>query len=214
VLPLLPGYLSFVSGVSVGELSLNIRRVFTATLAFVAGFSIVFVAAGAGAAVVGSALLRYERVLQIVAGSLLIVFGLVVAGALPVRFLDRERRAFPFRPPRGLVGAGLTGIAFSVAWTPCAGPILASILTIAASGSDPFGGALLLLVYSLGLGLPFVLFGLLFAKLVSVLDWAKRHIRAIRITSGVLLAAYGALIVFGQLGWLTSILGGRGLFDL
>jgi cytochrome c-type biogenesis protein len=184
------------------------------TLAFVAGFSLVFVTAGAGAAFVGSALLRYERTLQIVAGLLLILFGLAVAGALPDRILSRERRALPFRPPRGIFGAGLTGIAFSLAWTPCAGPILASILTIAASGSHPVGGALLLLVYSLGLGIPFVLFGLLFAKLVSVLEWAKRHHRPIQIVSGGLLALYGLLIVFGQLGWLSSLLGGRGLFDI
>ncbi|NLE73522.1 MAG: cytochrome c biogenesis protein CcdA [Actinobacteria bacterium] len=214
VLPLLPGYLSFVSGVSVDELQAGRRRVLPATLAFVLGFAVVFTAAGAGVAFVGEAIRAYERQLQIAAGILLIVLGLLVAGAIPSGQLERERRVLPFRSPKGIVGAMLTGFAFALGWTPCVGPILASILTLAASGRDPLGGALLLFVYSVGLGAPFVVAGLLFSKLLNVLDWAKRHVRAIRIVSGVLLAGYGVLIILGRLGWLSGLLGGSTLFQL
>jgi len=214
VLPLLPGYLSFVSGVSVDELQAGRRRVLPATLAFVLGFAIVFTAAGAGVAFVGDVIRAYERQLQIAAGALLIVLGLLVAGVVPTTWLERERRVLPFRPPKGIVGAVVTGFAFALGWTPCVGPILASILTLAASGRDPLAGALLLFVYSLGLGVPFVLAGLLFSRLLNVLAWAKRHVRAIRIVSGVLLAGYGLIIIMGRLGWLSGLLGRFSLFEL
>ncbi len=214
VLPLLPGYLSFVSGVSVDELQSGRRRIWPAMIAFVLGFSLVFTLAGAGVAFVGEAIQRYERELQIVAGALLMVLGLLVAGVVPARWLERERRVLPFKAPKGLAGAVVIGIAFALGWTPCVGPILASILTLAASGRDPVGGALLLFVYSLGLGVPFVLAGLLFSKLLNVFAWAKRHVRAIRIVSGVLLAVYGLLIILGRLGWLSGLLGGFSLIEL
>lgn len=214
VLPLLPGYLSFVSGVSLDDLQAGRRRVWPAVLAFVLGFALIFTLAGAGAAFVGEAIRRYERELQIVAGALLIVLGLVVAGAVPSSWLARERRLLPFRPPRGLFGAIVTGVAFALGWTPCVGPILASILTLAATGRNPAGGALLLFVYSLGLGVPFVIAGVLFSRLLGVLSWAKRHSRAIRVVSGLLLVAYGLLIVMGRLGWLSRLMGGFTLFEL
>ncbi len=214
VLPLLPGYLSFVSGVSVDELESGRHRIWPAMLAFVLGFALVFTLAGAGVAFVGEAIRRFERELQIAAGALLVLLGLLVAGLVPAGWLERERRVLPFKAPKGLVGAVATGIAFALGWTPCVGPILASILTLAASGRDPLGGAMLLFVYSLGLGVPFVVAGLVFSKLLNVLAWAKKHVRAIRVVSGVLLAVYGMLIILGRLGWLSGLLGRFSLIEL
>ena len=214
VLPLVPGYLSFVSGVSLDGLQVNTRRVVTSALVFVAGFSLMFAAAGAGAAFLGGAIGRHQRLLQIIAGALLVVLGIVIGGLLPSDFLQRERRLLPFRPGRGLLGAFVTGLAFALGWTPCVGPILASILTLAASGRDPVGGALLLLVYGLGLGVPFVLVGLFFTKAMGALSWFKRHFRAIKLVSGALLVVYGLLLIGGQFTWLAVQLGRFRFLDL
>ncbi len=213
VLPLLPGYLSFVSGVSVDRLDVDTRRVVLSTAVFVAGFSLVFVALGAGAGFVGDFLHQNRRILQIVTGVLLVVLGIVVAGVLPSGLLARERRLLPFAPPRGLVGAGVTGVAFALGWTPCIGPILASILTVAASHGDPLTGAVLLLAYSLGLGVPFLLAGLFFARAMGALSWAKRHFTAIKVVSGAMLALYGVLLITGQLTWITARLTRFQFFD-
>jgi cytochrome c-type biogenesis protein len=212
VLPLLPGYLSFVSGVSVDDLQSDSRRVVTATLAFVLGFSLTFTLAGAGAALVGGVFLDNKLVIQFVSGGLLVLMGVAVSGLVPLSF-SRERRLLPFRRPQRLLGAGLAGVAFAVGWTPCVGPILASILTLAAGGSDPGRGALLLFVYSLGLGVPFLLSGLFFTRAMTAFSWIKRHFRAVRLVSGGLLVAYGILILTGELAWLTRILGRYQLFE-
>lgn len=213
VLPLLPGYLSFVSGVSIDRLHIDTRRVVLSTLAFVLGFSVVFTLIGAGAGFVGDLLLVHRRTLQIVGGVLMVVMGIAVTGLIPVRFIQRERRLFPFHPPKRLVGAGLAGIAFSIAWTPCVGPILASILTLAASGSSPFGGAALLFVYSLGLAVPFTLSGLFFTRAIGALSWVKRHSVAIKVVSGLLLIVYGGLMIGGQFTWFSARLARYQLFD-
>ncbi len=213
VLPLLPGYLSFVSGVSVDRLHTDTRRVVISTAAFVLGFSLVFVSLGAGAGFVGDFLQTHRRPLQIVAGLFLVGLGVAVTGLVPLQALQRERRLLPFRPPRGLVGAGATGVAFALGWTPCVGPILASILTLAATGGGPLSGALLLLAYSLGLGVPFLLAGLFFVRTLGALTWVKRHFTVVKIASGALLVVYGVLLVTGRFTWLSSQLSGYRLFD-
>jgi cytochrome c-type biogenesis protein len=213
VLPLLPGYLSFVSGVSVDRLHTDTRRVVISTAAFVLGFSLVFVSLGAGAGFVGDFLQTHRRPLQIVAGLFLVGLGVAVTGLVPLQALQRERRLLPFKPPRGLVGAGATGVAFALGWTPCVGPILASILTLAATGGGPLSGALLLLAYSLGLGVPFLLAGLFFVRTLGALTWVKRHFTVVKIASGALLVVYGVLLVTGRFTWLSSQLSGYRLFD-
>ena len=213
VLPLLPGYLSFVSGVSVDALHTDTRRVVTSTAVFVAGFSVVFVALGIGAGFVGDFLQDNRRVLQVVTGVLLVLLGIVVTGLVPTGALSRERRLLPFSPPRGLVGAGITGVAFALGWTPCIGPILASILTLAATGGGPVSGGLLLLAYSLGLGIPFLLAGLFFVRAMGAFSWAKRHFDAIKVASGLVLVAYGLLLVAGRLSWITAHLAKYQLFE-
>ena len=213
VLPLLPGYLSFISGASLDELAEGDRRVLVRTVAFVLGFALVFTAMGAGAGFVGGALLRNRRTLQIVGGVMLVVMGFVTSGLIPLGRLERERRLLPFRAPRGLLGAGLTGVAFSIGWTPCVGPILASILTLAASRRDPLAGAVLLFAYSLGLGVPFLLSGLFFTRAMRAFAVVKRHMGVVRAVSGLILVAYGLLMIGGQMTWLTARLSRYRFFD-
>jgi cytochrome c-type biogenesis protein len=163
VFPLVPGYLSFVSGVGFDELGARPRRVTVSTAAFVGGFTTMFVALGAGAAWFGDALLANRRPLEIVAGAFLVLAAAVLVGVPLPRLLALERR-LPFTAGGGLLAAWLTGIAFAVGWTPCVGPTLGAILTLSAGGQSAGQGAILLAAFSFGLGLPFLLFGLAFTR--------------------------------------------------
>lgn len=197
VLPLVPGYLSYVSGVSFDELGARPRRVATTTAAFVLGFTAMFVALGAGAGWFGNGLLTHQRLLEQIAGGFIVAAAAVIAGLrLPV-VLARERRLELRRGATGHVNAGLTGIGFAVAWTPCLGPTLAGILTLSAAG-EPSRGAILLAVYSLGLGLPFLLSGLAFTRALGLIAALRRHWRAVSLASAALLAAFGALLITGE----------------
>jgi cytochrome c-type biogenesis protein len=203
VLPLVPGYLSYVSGVGVDELGARPRRVAVTTAWFVLGFGAMFVAFGAGAAWFGGALFEHRRTLEVAAGAFLVFAGLVFAGvSLPIRLL-REKK---LHMPRigGPMAPALAGVAFAVGWTPCVGPTLAAILALSAGGASPGQGAVLLAVYALGLGVPFLLFGLLFTRALTVVRVVRRHWRAVGVTSGALLAAFGILLATGQLLELTT----------
>jgi cytochrome c-type biogenesis protein len=205
VLPLIPGYLSFVSGVGFDQLGARPRRVVATTALFVLGFTAMFVAFGAGAAWFGSVLLRNRRGLEIAAGIFIALAGLVYAGLPLPRVLLAERR--PELPRRGgAVTPALAGVAFAIGWTPCVGPTLAAILALAAGGAHPEQGAVLLAVYSFGLGVPFLLFGLLFTRTLSLVHALRRHWRAVSLTSGALLVAFGVLLATGELVRLTTSL--------
>ena len=206
-LPLLPGYLSFVSGVSVEQVEKGGRRVLFSTLCFVLGFAIVFTALGAGFSLLGD-LMPSQRVLEIVAGALLVVLGAIIAFAAVPAFMQRDLRPLLSRAPRGPAGAMVVGIAFALGWTPCVGPVLAAILALAASGGDPGGGAFLLFAYSLGLGIPFVVAGVFLGKALRAFARARRHLRTIQIVCGALLIVYGVLLLGGQFGWVSSRLAG------
>ena len=210
VLPLLPAYLSFVSGLSVEELRAGDRRVILSTLAFVLGFSVVFTLLGAGFSFAG-VLVANQRVLQIVSGALLVVLGAIIAGLTAPGFMQRDVRPLLGKVPRGPTGAFIMGIAFAFGWTPCVGPVLASILTMAASGGDPAGGAMLLFVYSLGLGIPFLLAGFFVGRALRAFSRVRKHLRVIQIICGVILILYGGLLIGGQFGWLSARLSGLGL---
>jgi cytochrome c-type biogenesis protein len=203
VLPLIPGYISFVSGASLDEMRAGDaaarRHVLLTSLAFVLGFSIVFVALGASASAIGRFLLGNIPLLGKIAGALIILFGLHTMGVFRLGFLDTERRAHAKRKPAGPLGAVLVGIAFAFGWTPCIGPILAGILAIAASRETVAEGVLLLAVYSLGLGVPFLLTSVAINRFVSVTARIRRHYHAIELVSGGLLVAIGVLIFTGQL---------------
>ncbi len=204
VLPLIPGYLSFVSGVGFDELGANQRRVVTTTAAFVLGFGAMFTALGAGAGLFGNVLLDHRRPLEIVAGIFIALAGVVYAGLPLPRTLLAERRLRPPGTPSSTVTAVGTGLAFAVGWTPCLGPTLAAILTLAAGGGRPGQGAVLLAVYALGLGVPFLLFGVAFTRALALVRALRRHWRAVSLVSGGSLVAFGVLLATGDLVRLTT----------
>lgn len=212
VLPLIPGYVSFVSGVSLEEmrsesaLHASRSRVFITSLAFVFGFSIVFVTLGASATAIGKFLLGQLPLLSKIAGAILIVFGLHTMGVFRLAFLETEKRMHAQRKPAGPLGAMVVGIAFAFGWTPCIGPILSAILMIAAAKNSISEGVLLLAAYSLGLGIPFLLTSLAINQFFSATKRIRRYYHAIEVTSGVLLVAIGLLIFTGQLTIITRYL--------
>ena len=202
VLPLLPAYLSFVSGVAVNDLQARRGKVLRVALAFVAGFTVVFVLLGAGAGGIGRLLVDYRHELTVVAGVFLGLSGLMVAGLIPV-----PERAVTLSPRAGgLGGAFVTGAAVSIGWTPCAGYVLGGILTLAGSGQGAWQGALLLLVYSAGLAVPFLLAALAFDRVAAQLVVVKRHYRAVQVASGAVLVVFGVLVATGLMGRVSGLL--------
>ncbi|HEX5641959.1 MAG TPA: cytochrome c biogenesis protein CcdA [Thermoleophilia bacterium] len=196
VLPLLPVYLSFISGVGVEDLGReHRRRLLLTSLLFVAGFTVIFVLMGAGAGGVGRLLIEYRDVLMIAAGAFIAFSGLVVAGF--IRLPEPVLKVAPKRAGAG--GAFLTGAALAIGWTPCVGYVLGAILSMAATSQSALSGSLLLLVYSMGLGVPFVLAALAFDWVSARLGWVKRHYKGIQVTSGLVLVVLGVLMMFGIL---------------
>jgi len=203
VLPLVPAYLSLVTGLSFDELEANTRRVVTSTAAFVLGFGVMFVALGAGVGWFGDALTSNRRALEIGAGIFIVFAGLVFAGAqLPLTLL-REKK-LPLPRGKGPLTPVLAGVAFSIGWTPCVGPTLAAILALTAGGANASQGAALLAVYALGLGVPFLVFGLVFTRALAVTRAVRRHYRTIAVASGAMLVAFGVLLATGELTQITS----------
>ncbi len=273
VLPLLPGYLSFVSGVGVDELGAKTQKVAVASIAFVAGFTFFFALQGAAAGWAGSALgdfLTYftssagegKRALEIFAGTLLTAFGsfmlgeairyqpvrkkylalglfaafvalifgyevyatssevvrdsivylvagLVIlaafaAGLFPLTFLEKERRFRLLKRPASLLGVILAGMVFSIGIGPCTGPLLGSVIMLAIGTQDPLSGASLMFVFALGMGVPFVLSGFLFVKLIGTFSVIKRHFGLIKVVSGAILVAFGLVLATGELTLMTE----------
>jgi cytochrome c-type biogenesis protein len=206
VLPLVPGYLSYVSGLSLDELrgaaasrpsgsaNASTGRVLLASLAFILGFSVVFVALGATASAAGRFLLERLPVLSRIAGAIIIVFGLHTMGVLRIEWLYRTKQVQTSRKPAGLVGAFLVGAAFAFGWTPCLGPILAGILAVGASRETVGDAVQLLATYSMGLGVPFLLTGLAINRFFGAMAKIRRHYHTIEIVSGALLVVIGLLI--------------------
>ncbi len=212
VLPLIPAYISFITGIAPGEAPDREGRlgdVLWPSLLFVAGFTLVFVVLGASASALGSFVRGFREPLTVVSGILIFALGFFMLGLIKVPWLYGEARFDLSKARRfGSGAAFVMGMAFSFGWTPCVGPILASILLLAASQAAVAQGALLLLVYSLGLGLPFVAVGLLFGKLKGALGWLNRHSRVVNIIAGSLLMVMGVLMTFGWFGLVTGYLGG------
>src|SRR3954463_6009847 len=212
VLPLIPGYISFVSGVSVEEMRSDAApaasrvQIFFTSLAFVIGFSIVFVALGASATAVGKFLFAKLPLLTKIAGAVLIVFGLHTMGVFRLAFLDTEKRVHQQRKPAGPLGALLVGVAFAFGWTPCIGPILGGILAIAGSKNSVTEGITLLAVYSLGLGIPSLLTSLAITQFFGAAKKIRRYYHGIELASGALLIIIGVLILTGQLTIITRYL--------
>ena len=199
-LPLVPGYLSYVSALPVAELGdREARRVTVrASVLFVAGFTLVFTLLGVGATVVGSVLLRNQDVVVRVFGVVIIGMGLITMGVLRVPALMRERRVDLSKVPRGPMFAFPMGMAFAAGWAPCIGPILATILATAAATGTVAWGALLLIFYSAGRGIPFVLLALGFTRAQRSLSWLRRNGQRIEVAGGALLVIVGVLFVSGR----------------
>ncbi|MFN8521930.1 MAG: cytochrome c biogenesis protein CcdA [Chloroflexota bacterium] len=206
VLPIVPGYLSFVSGVAIDPSHRSRReteRVLIASLLFVAGFATVFVALGATAGFVGEALGPYRSWLTRLAGLVMVVLGLAVMGLVAPGWLYRQRSMLVIDRPYGPVGAALVGMSFALGWTPCIGPVLGSILLYAGANETAQQAAMLLLAYSTGLGLPFVAAALGAARLSHAMSLLGPVGRVAHPASGALLVAIGALLLTNQV-WLIN----------
>lgn len=202
VLPLVPGYISYMSGLTAAEQdSGGGLRAGSVALSFVGGFTVVFMALGLTATLLGHYLRDNQELLSRIGGGLIIVLGLVFMGVIKVPWLYREKRFHP-RPGAGVAGSALLGATFAFGWSPCIGATLGAVLTMAAGSGAANGGvaegALLLLVYSLGLGVPFLLAGLGVSRLTGAVGWLRRHTRTINLASGALLVLVGLLFVSGQ----------------
>ena len=227
VLPLIPGYLSYISGLSLDDMrgasvagggtavavarpSGVRRQVVLSSLAFIVGFSLVFISLGAAASAIGQFLAERQALFNRIAGAVIVIFGLHTMGVLRIEWLYQEKRVHTSRKPAGFVGAGLVGVAFAFGWTPCIGPILAGILALAGSQGTVAKGVRLLAVYSLGLGVPFLATALMIDRFFSAMGRIRRYYHTIEIVSGVLLVAIGLLIFTNKFTviakWLTPYL--------
>ncbi len=231
VLPLVPGYLSMVSGLSAAELGAHpgvppppatarpLKPLLRGILLFVGGFTVVFVALGAAASGMGHLLGTHKQALTTGAGVVVVVLGLVVlVSSLPAAVWARvgggvsgrlgwlvgERRVHVRPEVLGTWAAPVMGMAFAFAWTPCIGPVLAAVLGMAATRSTLAGGVLLLFAYSLGLGVPFLVTGIAFNRLTGVFARFRRRLALVQVVAGVVLVAFGALLLAGDLGWLSA----------
>jgi cytochrome c-type biogenesis protein len=211
VLPLLPGYLSFISGVGVDELGVRAKKVAMASGTFVVGFVILFSLQGAVAGGMGESLTNIispggvdHRILEIFGGVVLIIFGIFALGIFNPMWFQKERRLRLIRKPAGTIGVVLAGMVFSVGIGPCTGPLLGSIYMLAIGTQNPAAGASLLFVYALGMGVPFVLSGFLFARLIGAFGFIKRHFAVLKIVSGSMLVLFGLILATGQIEVLSA----------
>lgn len=201
VLPIVPAYISFISGVSLDELrtdtsAKNRSKVIINSLVFILGFSIVFVLLGAAASSVGNFILQKQVILQRIAGVIIIIFGLHLTGIIKLKFLLYEKRVNTQTKSMGLFSTLLIGMAFAFGWSPCLGPILSGILGLAAMEEHLYRGVLLLGVYSLGLGIPFFLTAIATDKALNFFNKIKKHMRKVEIISGLFLIIIGIAIMF------------------
>jgi cytochrome c-type biogenesis protein len=202
VLPLVPGYVSLISGAGIEELkdqqSPLLRKVMLNSLAFIVGFSIVFVTLGAISTEVGQLAARYKSTLAEIAGVVIIVFGLHLTGLLRIKALYADKRLHNVKGGSTVWGAFVIGFAFAFGWTPCVGPILGVILGLAAAQDSVTKGIYLLTIYSLGLAVPFLLTSLGIERFLRFYGRFRRHMHALEVASGGLLIALGLLLVFGK----------------
>jgi len=217
VLPLVPSYVSFITGISFEDLSgsLNRKRIqyltMTHSLAFISGFSSIFIALGASSSFIGKFFFEYQDWIRIVGGILIIVFGLFVSGFFKLNFLSTEKRLHLSGKPAGYMGTFFVGMTFAAGWTPCIGPILGTILLYASSKASALYGLKLLSVYSLGLAIPFFASSLAMNSFLSYSRKLLKYMRIIMITSGLLLIIFGILLLTNQLRVLTGLIPDMGI---
>jgi cytochrome c-type biogenesis protein len=210
VLPLVPGYVSLISGVGVEELksqeSQLLRKMMLNSISFILGFSVVFITLGAISTEVGQLLARYKSLLAQVAGVVIILFGLHLTGLFRINALYADKRLHNVKGGSTAGGAFLIGFAFAFGWTPCVGPILAVILGFAAAQDSVYKGIALLTVYSMGLAVPFLLTSLGIQRFLKFYSRFRSHMHALEVASGALLIALGVLLVFGRFTLISNYL--------
>tara|TARA_B100001750_G_scaffold226415_1_gene219158 strand:- start:285 stop:998 length:714 start_codon:yes stop_codon:yes gene_type:complete len=199
VLPLIPGYISYISGESLGDIVEKQKKILLKTILFSLGFSLIFISFGATASFVGNLLLEYSNSLRIVAGLVIIIFSLQLIGILNLNFLNKEKRIYTKNYSNNLFFPLIVGAAFGFGWTPCIGPVLGSILALAATENSIGKGILLLSFYSLGLAIPFVLSGYGISKFLEFSKNFKKNIRRVSISGGIILLITGILIITNKL---------------
>ncbi len=218
VLPLVPGYVSLISGTSVDQLQSADRKlsrtVLVNSLMFILGFSVVFIALGAVATGIGQFMNIYRRELMRVAGVIIIIFGLHLIGVFKIKALLMDKRLHDVKGSGTAIGAFLIGFAFAFGWTPCIGPILAGVLTIAGSQDTVIKGIVLLAVYSAGLAVPFLLTSLGVERFLAFYSRFRRHLHTVEVVSGVFLVLVGALILTRHFTILSSYLSFLNRFSL
>jgi cytochrome c-type biogenesis protein len=206
VLPLVPSYVTFVTGLSLEDVQHSRRAALVHALLFVLGFTLIFLAFGATATLLGRLLLAYRVWITRVGGALVLVFGLYLLGVLRIGALSRERRVHLADKPIGYLGTVLVGLAFGAGWSPCLGPILASILTYTATQAELTRGLLLLGAYSLGLAVPFVIAAVALERFLTSMTRLRRHLRAVSLVAGGLMVIVGLLMLTDYFGALFGML--------
>lgn len=201
ILPMLPVYVMYLGGSSNGNKSAQKSKMLINTLGFIAGFTIIFVLLGAAASGLGSMAIAHRALLQRLGGIVMVVFGLHFCGLLKIPALNRSRTIHTRIDNLKFLSSLLFGAVFSLGWTPCLGPFLGSALLLASSTATVYEGMALLLVFSMGLGIPFILTSLLWGKMQGTLTFIKKHLSVIKIVSGGLLIAVGLLMVFDLFGY-------------
>lgn len=210
VLPLIPSYITYITGLSFADLQAEHpshivrQKAILHSIAFILGFTVIFVLLGASATFIGSFLQSNAMLIRKAGGVLIILFGIHVTGLVPVKFLMGEKRVTIKHKPAGYAGSFLVGLVFAAGWTPCIGPILAAILTLAATEENVFDGIVLLLLYSLGLGIPFLLSSLALHQFLSLFNRFKKYIRVFEIFTGLFLIIVGVLLFSN---WLSRLSG-------
>lgn len=205
LLPLIPSFIAYIAGVSFGELKNTDRKgdvrrkTAVHSILFILGFSVVFILLGLTATALGKALFAYQKYIRIAGGILITVFGLYLTGLLKLDFLLKERRLAISAKGATHLGSFLIGVTFAAAWTPCAGPILGSILVLAGTKADVVAGAKLLTVYSLGIAVPFFITGMMVNSFIALFDRFKKAIRYINIVGGIFLVIVGILVATNYL---------------
>ena len=199
VLPLIPGYISYISGESLGDIVEKQKKVILKTVLFSLGFSLVFISFGATASFIGNILLENSNTLRIIEGIIIIIFSLQLIGILNLNFLNQEKRFQTKNYSNNLFFPVLVGAAFGFGWTPCIGPVLGSILTLAAVESSIGKGILLLSFYSLGLAIPFILSGYGISKFLAFSKNFRKNIKIVSVSGGAILLITGILILTNKL---------------
>jgi len=205
VLPLIPSYVSFITGISFKDLTVGVDRkrvhylTMTNSLAFIAGFSSVFIGLGISSSAIGGFLFQYMDMIRIIGGVLVIIFGFFIAGFLKLDFLMREKKIHLSGKPAGYIGTFIVGMTFAAGWSPCIGPILGAILVYAGAKGSALYGFQLLAVYSLGMAIPFFLSALAINVFLSYSPKIAKFMRVIMIASGLLLIIFGVLLLTDQI---------------